>query len=47
MDHTFLNLNEGIFPIELNKKYKELRGLEGLGKINDHIIVKLIILRVF
>ena len=43
MDHTFLNLNEGIFPIELNKKYKELRGLEGLGKINDHIIVKLII----
>ena len=43
MDHTFLNLNEEIFPIKLNKKYKELRDLEGLGKINDHIIVELII----
>ena len=43
MKHTFLNLNEGSFPIKLNKKFKDLYGLEDLGEIKDHITVTLII----
>ena len=43
MKHTFLNLNEGSFPIKLDKKLKDLHGLEDLGQVKDHIIVKLII----
>ena len=43
MKHTFLNLNEGSFPIKLDKKFKYLNGLEELGQVKDHIIVKLII----
>ena len=41
MKHTLLNLNEGSFPIKLDKKLKDLYGLEGLGEIKDHINVKL------
>ena len=43
MKHTLLNLNEGSFPIKLDKKYKDLHGLKDLGQVKDHIIVKLII----
>ena len=43
MKHTFLNLNEGSFPIKLDEKFKDLYGLEDLGQVKDHIIVKLII----
>ena len=43
MKHNFLNLNEDIFPIKLDKKFKDLDCLEGLGEIKDHINVKLII----
>jgi len=43
MKHTRLNLNEGSFPIKLDKKFKGLHGLEDLGQVKDHIIVKLII----
>ena len=43
MKHILLNLNEGSFPIKLDKKLKSLYGLEGLGEIKDHINVKLII----
>ena len=43
MKHTFLNLNEGSFPIKLDKKFKDLNGLEELGQVKEHIIVKLII----
>ena len=43
MKDTLLNLNEGSFPIKLDKKLKDLYGLEGLGEIKDHISVKLII----
>ena len=43
MKHTFLNLNEGSFPIKLDKNFKDLHGLEDLGEIKDHITVKLII----
>ena len=43
MKHTLLNLNEGSFPIKLDKKFKDLHGLEGLGQVKDHIIVRLII----
>ena len=43
MKHTFLNLNEGSFPIKLDKKFKDLYSLEDLGEIKDHITVKLII----
>ena len=43
MKHTLLNLNEGSFPIKLDKKLKDLYGLEGLGEIKDHINVNLII----
>lgn len=43
MKHTFLNLTEGSFPIKLDKKFKDLNGLEELGQVKDHIIVKLII----
>ena len=41
MKHTFLNLTEGSFPIKLDKKFKDLNGLEKLGQVKDHIIVKL------
>ena len=43
MKHTFLNLNEGSFPIKVDKKFNDLCGLEDLGQVKDHIIVKLII----
>ena len=43
MKHTLLNLNEGSFPIKVDKKFKDLYGLEDLGEIKDHITVKLII----
>ena len=43
MKHTLLNLNKGSFPIKLNKKLRDLYGLEDLGQVKDHIIVKLII----
>ncbi len=43
MKHTFLNLTEGSFPIKLDKKFKDLNGLEKLGQVKDDIIVKLII----
>ena len=43
MKHTFLNLNEGSFPIKLDEKFKDLYGLDDLGQVKDHIIVKLII----
>ena len=43
MKHTFLNLNEGTFPIKLDKKFKDLYGFEDLGKIKDLITAKLII----
>ena len=43
MKHALLNLNEGSFPIKLDKKFKDLHGLEDLGQLKDHIIVKLII----
>ena len=43
MKHTFLNLNEGSFPIKLDKKLKDSYGFEDLGEIKDHITVKLII----
>ena len=43
MKHTFLNLNEGSFPIKLDKEFKDLNGLEELGQVKDQIIVKLII----
>ena len=41
MKHTLLNLNEGSFPIKLDKKLKDLSRLEGLGEIKDHIHVNL------
>jgi len=41
--HTLLNLNEGSFPIKLDNKFKDLHGLEDLGQVKDHVIVKLII----
>ena len=41
MKHILLNLNEGSFPIKLDKKLKDLSGLEGLGEIKDHIHVNL------
>ena len=41
MKHILLNLNEGSFPIKLDKKLKDLYGLEGLGEIKDHIHVNL------
>jgi len=43
MKHNFLNLQEGSFPIKLDKKFKILHALEDLGEIKDHISVKLII----
>ena len=43
MKHTFLNLNEGSFPIKLDKKFKDLNDIEELGQVKDHIIVKLMI----
>ena len=43
MKHTFLNINEGSFPIKLDKKFKDLHDLEDLGQVKDHVIVKLII----
>ena len=43
MRHTLLNLNEGSFPIKLDNKFKDLHGLEDLGQVKDHVIVKLII----
>jgi len=43
MKHTLLNLNEGSFPINLDQKFKDLHGLEDLGQVKDHVIVKLII----
>ena len=43
MKHNLLNLNEGSFPIKLYNKFKDLHGLEDLGQVKDHIIVKLII----
>ena len=43
MKQNLLNLNEGSFPIKLDKKLKDLHGLEDLGQVKDHIIVKLII----
>ena len=43
MKHTFLNLNEGSFPIKLDKRFKDLHSLEDLGQLKSHIIVKLII----
>ena len=43
MKHILLNLNEGSFPIKLDKKLKDLYGLEGLGELKDHINVNLII----
>ena len=43
MKHTLLNLNEGSFPIKLDNKFKDLHGLEDLGQVKDHVIVKLII----
>ena len=43
MKHTFLNLKEGSFPIKIEKKFKDLCGLEDLGEIKDHISVNLII----
>ena len=30
MKHTFLNLNEGSFPIKLDKKFKDLYSFEDL-----------------
>lgn len=45
MKHTLLNLNEGSFPIQVDKKYTDLQGLEGLGAIKDPISVKLSIER--
>jgi len=41
MKHTLLNLNEGSFPIQLDKESTELHGLEILGVIKDPIAVKL------
>ena len=41
MKHTFLNLNEGSFPIKVDKKFNDLCGLEDLGQVKDHIIIKL------
>ena len=35
MKHTLLNLNEGSFPIKLDKKFKDLHGLEDLGQVKD------------
>ena len=43
MKHTLLNLNEGSFPIKIDNKFKDLHGLEDLGQVKDHVIVKLII----
>ena len=43
MKQNLLNLNEGSFPIKLDKKFKDLHVLEDLGQLKDHIIVKLII----
>tara|TARA_B100001750_G_C15271416_1_gene477751 strand:- start:4 stop:474 length:471 start_codon:yes stop_codon:yes gene_type:complete len=43
MEHTFLNLNEGSFPIRINKKFKELDGLENLGQLKDQIVLNLTI----
>ena len=43
MKHAFLNLNEGSFPIKLNKELKDIYDLERLGEIKDHINIKLII----
>ena len=31
MKHTLLNLNEGSFPIKLDKKFKDLHGLEAVS----------------
>ena len=41
MKHTFLNLNEGSFPIQVDKKFTDLQGLEVLGAIKEPIAVKL------
>ena len=41
MKHTLLNLNEGSFPIHVDKKFTDLEGLEALGAIRDPLSVKL------
>jgi uncharacterized metal-binding protein YceD (DUF177 family) len=43
MKHALLNLNEGSFPIKIDKKFNDLSGLKDLGKIKNHITVNLII----
>ena len=43
MKHALLNLNEGSFPIKIDKNFNDLCGLKGLGKIKNHINVNLII----
>ena len=45
MKHTLLNLNEGSFPIKVDKKFINLHGLEAVGAIKDPISVKLSIER--
>jgi len=43
MEQTTLNLNEGSFPIEIKKTFKDLPRVKELGVIKDHINVKLAI----
>ena len=41
MEHNFLNLNEGSFPVKIKKRLKSLNNLDQLGEIKEDIKVSL------
>ena len=41
MEHNFLNLNEGSFPLKIKKRLKSLNNLDQLGEIKEDIKVNL------
>ena len=45
MEHNFLNLNEGSFPVKIKKRLKSLNNLDQLGEIKEDIKVNLEIQR--
>ena len=45
MEHNFLNLNEGSFPLKIKKRLKSLNNLDQLGEIKEDIKVNLEIQR--
>ena len=44
MEHNFLNLNEGSFPVKIKKRLKSLNNLDQLGEIKEDIKVNPLIL---